>query len=154
MAEYDQNILLDSEFTYQQYAPPVTPLAPITNIGGDVNIVTTVNGATGPITFTSPDGFAFSGSAGGNVSMTVDNPALARTALGAAASGINTDITELNGASQVDVSGHYEVSGTQVVTAQQAAIPDASGGVTIDTEARSALNALLAALRVHGLIST
>ena len=153
--EYELNILLDSEFTYQQYAPPVTAPTTITNVSGDViNIVTTINGATGPITFTSPDGYVFSGGVGGVVTMTVDNPALARTALGAAASGVNTDITQLNGASQVDVSGEYKVSGTQVVTAQQAAIPDASGGVTIDTEARAAINSLLSALRTHGLIAT
>lgn len=152
--EYDFNILLDSEFTYQQYAPPVTPVPSTTSISGIVNIVTTINGATGPITFSSPDGYAFSGGVGGNVSMTVDNPALARTALGAAQSGINTDIAQLNGASQVDVSGEYKVSGTQVVAAQQPAIPDATGGVTVDTEARAALNALLAELRTHGLIAT
>jgi len=76
-----------------------------------------------------------------------------RTALSAAKSGVNTDITQLNGASQVDVSGEYKVSGTQVVGARQAAIPDASGGATIDVEARAALNQLLAELRTHGLIA-
>ena len=39
----------------------------------------------------------------------------ARSSLGAAASGINTDITQLNGASQVDVSSVYKKSGVQVV---------------------------------------
>lgn len=37
--------------------------------------------------------------------------------------------------------------------AQQAAIPDAAGGATIDAEARTALNALLAAARLYGLIA-
>lgn len=46
------------------------------------------------------------------------------------------------------------VSGTQVVGAQQSAISDASGGTTVDAEARTALNALLAACRTHGLIAT
>lgn len=46
------------------------------------------------------------------------------------------------------------VQGTQVVAAQQAAIPDAAGGVVIDVEARAALNSLLAELRTHGLIAT
>ncbi len=46
------------------------------------------------------------------------------------------------------------VSGTQVVGAQQSAISDASGGSTVDAEARTALNALLAACRSHGLIAT
>jgi len=46
-----------------------------------------------------------------------------------------------------------EVSGQQVVGSQQAAIADAAGGATIDAEARSALNSLLAACRAHGLIA-
>jgi len=46
------------------------------------------------------------------------------------------------------------VSGTQVVGAQQNAIADATGGTTVDAEARAALNALLAACRAHGLIAT
>src|ERR1043165_9215077 len=96
MAEYDQNILLDSEFTYQQYAPPVTPVTTITNIGDSVSIVTTINGATGPITLTSSIGFVFSGSAGGTVTMSVDNPALARSAMNAAESGANSDINSFS----------------------------------------------------------
>lgn len=46
------------------------------------------------------------------------------------------------------------IGGVQVVGGQQSAISDAAGGATIDTEARSALNGLLAACRLHGLIST
>lgn len=46
-----------------------------------------------------------------------------------------------------------EISGQQVVGAQAASISDASGGATIDAEARTALNALLAASRSHGLIA-
>lgn len=46
------------------------------------------------------------------------------------------------------------VGGVQVVGSQQAAIANASGGTTVDTEARTALNALLAACRSHGLINT
>lgn len=46
------------------------------------------------------------------------------------------------------------VGGTQVLSAQQAAISDASGGSTVDAEARTALNALLAACRTHGIIAT
>lgn len=48
----------------------------------------------------------------------------------------------------------YRVSGTQVVGAQGAAVADASGGAIIDSEARTALNALLARVRTHGLIAT
>ena len=45
-----------------------------------------------------------------------------------------------------------KIGGQQVVGAQQAAIPDATGGSTQDLEARAAVNALLAACRAHGLI--
>lgn len=54
----------------------------------------------------------------------------------------------------LDVTTSYEVGGVKVVGAQGAAVADAAGGVTIDTEARTALNALLARLRTHGLIAT
>jgi hypothetical protein len=47
----------------------------------------------------------------------------------------------------------FAVANIQVVGAQEAAIPDAAGGVVIDIEARAALNALLAAVRAHGLIA-
>jgi len=39
-------------------------------------------------------------------------------------------------------------------SAQQAAVADAAGGATVDSEARTALNALLARLRTLGLIAT
>ena len=143
------NIDTDAPSQYTQYDIPQPPFIPQDVVTGDVNIVTTINGSTGPITFSSPDGFAFSGGTGGSVVFTVSNPATARAALGAAASGVNTDITELNGASQVDVSARYEVAGTQVVTAQQAAIPNAILGTEVAT-----INLILAALRTHGLIAT
>lgn len=47
-----------------------------------------------------------------------------------------------------------ELNGTQIIGAQGAAVADATGGVTVDTEARAALNALLARLRTHGLIAS
>lgn len=46
-----------------------------------------------------------------------------------------------------------EISGLQIIGAQQGEIVDATGGATIDTEARSALNSLLAACRSHGLVA-
>ena len=52
-----------------------------------------------------------------------------------------------------DVVGHYRVDGTQVVSNRGAAVADASGGGTVDAEARTAINTLLARLRIHGLIS-
>jgi hypothetical protein len=47
----------------------------------------------------------------------------------------------------------YKINSTQVVGAQGAAVADASGGSVIDAEARTALNALLARVRTHGLIA-
>jgi hypothetical protein len=46
------------------------------------------------------------------------------------------------------------VLGTKVVGAQGAAVADATGGVTVDDEARTAINDLLARVRAHGLIAT
>lgn len=54
----------------------------------------------------------------------------------------------------VNTTESYQVDGTKVVGNQAAAIADASGGVVIDAEARTALNDLLAKLRTHGLIAT
>lgn len=52
------------------------------------------------------------------------------------------------------LTGVLKVASTQVVGAQGAAVADATGGATIDAEARTALNALLARLRSHGMIAT
>lgn len=46
------------------------------------------------------------------------------------------------------------VGGNQVVGAQQAAVPDPSGGAIVDIEARAAIIAILTRLRQHGLIAT
>ena len=46
------------------------------------------------------------------------------------------------------------VGGNQVVGARQAAVADPSGGATVDAEARAAIAALLARLRLHGLIAS
>lgn len=46
------------------------------------------------------------------------------------------------------------VAGVQVVGAQRPAIAAPSGAGTVDTAARSAVNAILAALRAHGLIAS
>lgn len=162
MAISDDNLALNNDYTAETYAPPTVPIiAPVVE-GGEVAPVVTINGnsgsgAAGPaVTFSGgATGFGFT-AAFSTITLTVVNAATARTALGAAASGVNTDITQLNGASQVDVSGQYEVGGTQVVGAQGAAVPDAAGGAVIDVEARAALNALLAELRAatgHGLIA-
>ena len=46
------------------------------------------------------------------------------------------------------------ISAIKVLGAQGAVVADASGGATIDAEARTAINALLARARAHGLIAT
>lgn len=48
---------------------------------------------------------------------------------------------------------NISVDGTQIVQSQGAAVPDASGGATIDAESRTAINDLLARVRAHGLIA-
>lgn len=45
------------------------------------------------------------------------------------------------------------VGGQQVVGARAAAVPDPAGGATVDVEARQAIDAILSALRQHGLIA-
>lgn len=46
------------------------------------------------------------------------------------------------------------IDGTTVVAGQQPAIAVPSGGTTVDSQARAAISAILAALRNHGLIAT
>jgi hypothetical protein len=46
-------------------------------------------------------------------------------------------------------SGAWE----QVLGSRQAAIPDVTGGMTMDAESRAAISAILSALRAHGLIA-
>lgn len=50
------------------------------------------------------------------------------------------------------IASKIVVGGNQVVGARQPAVPSPSGGTTIDAEARSALQAVIVALRTHGLI--
>ena len=46
------------------------------------------------------------------------------------------------------------ISGNQVVGERQVAIADPTGGTQVDAEARSAIAAMLAAMRAHGLIAS
>lgn len=54
----------------------------------------------------------------------------------------------------MSISGVYKVNGTQVVGNQGAAVVDATGGSTIDAEARTAINAVISRLEAHGLIAS
>ena len=47
-----------------------------------------------------------------------------------------------------------KIAGQKVVGAREPAIPDPSGGKTVDSEARQAIAALLLAVRRHGLIES
>lgn len=51
-------------------------------------------------------------------------------------------------------SDGYFVAGEQVIGARQPTIANPAGGATVDSEARTTLMAILAALRMHGLIAT
>jgi hypothetical protein len=53
----------------------------------------------------------------------------------------------------INTSTRYRVAGTQVVGAQQAAISAPSGGTTIDSEARTAIDSILTLLSTHGLMA-
>src|SRR5260370_31819071 len=111
------NIDTDPAQLYQQYAPPVPPpIPPIIPVGGVAPVVT-INGnsgagASGPnVNFSGgATGYGFDAT-GSAITMTVANATTVRTSISAAKSGVNTDITQLNGASQVDVSGEYKVAG-------------------------------------------
>lgn len=68
--------------------------------------------------------------------------------------GVQSSGVTIDDSHNVSTTGSYRVSGTQVVTSRQSAVADASGGSVVDTEARAAINALLARVRTHGLIAT
>jgi len=54
----------------------------------------------------------------------------------------------------LSATGQLHIGSVKVVGPRGSAVADASGGATVDTEARTAINALLAELRTHGLIAT
>jgi hypothetical protein len=64
-----------------------------------------------------------------------------------------SNITDFNTAADARITNAVGVTVQAKITAGSA-IADASGGATVDTEARAALNSLLAMLRTQGLLST
>ena len=65
--------------------------------------------------------------------------------------------TLANGVSLYAVAGEFRVmsaGGIAINLTQGALVADAAGGATVDAEARTAINTLLARLRVHALIAT
>lgn len=80
---------------------------------------------------------------------TSTNPSINISATTAVNININTNIT-----GNCDVTGVYKVDGTQVISNQQGAITNPTGGTTVDAQARTAINSILTAMRTHGLIQT
>ncbi len=92
MSYYDEFLQLNSDYTYAENYPNLVQ-PPVTNVfTGDVStVVTTINGASGPvinITAAPSTGSEFNG-----VVLQVANAATVRTSISAAKSGVNSDIT-------------------------------------------------------------
>ncbi len=92
MSYYDEFLQLNSDYTYAENYPNLVQ-PPVTNVfTGDVStVVTTINGASGPvinITAAPSTGYEFNG-----VVLQVANAATVRTSISAAKSGVNSDIT-------------------------------------------------------------
>lgn len=62
-----------------------------------------------------------------------------------------SDLVDITG--PVTTDSEYRVDGTKVVGSQQGAITAPTGGATIDSQARTAISAILSAMRTHGLIA-
>lgn len=73
---------------------------------------------------------------------------------------IKSPTVALRASNLVDITGpvttdsEYRVGGTKVVGSQQGAITAPTGGATIDSQARTTINAILNALKGHGLIAS
>ncbi len=128
----------------------------LSNTGTDNNpawaLVNLANGVTGtlPVANGGTGATTLTGILLGNGTSAVT--ALASTGTGDVVRATSpTLVTPTLGAATVTT---ISVSAIQVLGAQGAAVADASGGATIDAEARTAINTLLARLRTHGMIAT
>lgn len=87
----------------------------------------------------------------------VKNGAGSGTLMGMFNSGTGDFFIGYNGAavekSKIDSAGQYYVQGTRVISVQQAAVTAPAGGVTVDTQARTAINDVISRLQAHGLIA-
>jgi hypothetical protein len=120
-------------------------------------------GNTGPSTGAGMEMF-YTGTAGGIVSFDRGSSAFKQFTLDGdpivinATSGGNVGIGggasfKLDVSGDVNTSGVFRVGGTQVVGPRGAAVAAPSGGTAPDSQARTAINALIARLQAHGLIS-
>ena len=67
---------------------------------------------------------------------------------------LDMDLGTVRIGSTLQVDAGLSAFGATPPASQPAAIADASGGATVDAEARTAINALLAVMRANGLIDT
>jgi flagellin-like hook-associated protein FlgL len=163
VAEYDQNIQLDSDYTYQTYAPPIAPIISPT-VTGDVTVVTTINGnsgqATGPTITLSGGATGYEFNAGmGTITLAVDNAATVRSSISAAKSGVNADISQFTGLTgntgfnawtgTPDQATHATFSGTASVGYVQAEMQAVMDSLQ---QATGLIMALLTALLANGVV--
>lgn len=83
--------------------------------------------------------------------LTGDNTAETKPIFGR---GENADFAAVAAENEIATNDKFVVDGLKVVGNRESAVADASGGSVVDTQARVAINALLARLRTHGLIAT
>ena len=105
----------------------------------------------------------FNGTASTHAEIYADSSNFWRFKLGAGAAVFRdssdlVSLVSISGSSQavlnVETSdGELRVANTRVVTKRQAAVTAPTGGATVDSEARTAINAIISRLQAHGLIS-
>ena len=158
MASFDIfNIDTDPPTQYTQYDVPQASIVTQTFMGDTTTIVNNINGASGPnINLNGAAiGVAFTGSSGGNVTMSISNATTFRTAISAAKSGVNSDLnqfTALTGSGgwsiwtgTPDKTSHATYSGTASVGYVQAELQSVMDKLQQMTEAFKALQDTLLA---------
>lgn len=106
-------------------------------------------------TVSTRDGITIKKQSGAGVAVhTVQSVASSSAKLYRGLDSAGAEAFSVTGTGVMNLVGSYQVDGTQVLSNRAAAVANASGGATIDAEARTALNSLLAKLRTHGIIAT
>lgn len=164
MADFNLfNIDTDPPTQYTQYDVPQAINVTQTFNGDTTTIVNNINGASGPnINLNGAAiGVAFTGGAGGNVTMSISNAATFRTAISAAKSGVNADITQFTGLTgntgfnawtgTPDQASHATFSGTASAAYVQAELQSVMDSLQ---EVTGLVMALLTALLANGVIES